>query len=93
MTFVQVMWAVWAALVLITIAVYLYRGRLSRDEDDELFLGEGFDHEKAAQAEITAKIAKVDPIFRVAVWVTAAVTVVVIAYWLYDMLLSLHLIG
>jgi hypothetical protein len=93
MTFTQIMWAVWAALVVITFAVYLYRGRLSRDEDDEIFLGEGFEQERAAQAEIAAKVAKVEPVLRIFIWVTAAVTILVIAYWLYDMLLSLHLIG
>ena len=93
MTLVQIMWIVWAVLVAITFGIYLYRGRLSRDEDDELFLGEGFEHEKAAQAEITAKVEKVEPLLRVFVWISVVVTVLVVAYWAYDMLLSLHLIG
>jgi hypothetical protein len=93
MTFVQMMWAGWAVLVLITFCIYLYRGRLSRDEDDELFLGEGFEHERAAQAQIVAKVAKIEPILRIFIWLTVAVTVFVVGYWAYDMLLSLHLIG
>lgn len=93
MTNAQIMWAIWAALVVITFAIYLYRGRLSRDEDDEIFLGEGFDHERAAQAEIAAKVAKIEPVLRIAIWVTVAVTVVFIGIWLYETLLTLHLIG
>jgi hypothetical protein len=77
----------------ITFAIYLYRGRLSRDEDDEIFLGEGFDHERAAQAEIAAKVAKIEPILRTAIWVTVGVTVLFVGYWLYDTLVTLHLIG
>ena len=34
--FVPVMWAVWGVLVLITLGLKLYTGRLSRDEDDQL---------------------------------------------------------
>jgi hypothetical protein len=87
------MWAIWAALVVITFAIYLYRGRLSRDEDDEIFLGEGFDHERAAQAEIAAKVAKIEPVLRIAIWVTVGATVLFVGYWLYDTLVTLHLIG
>ena len=93
MTHIQMMWACWGVLVLITFSIYLYRGRLSRDEDDEIFLGEGLEHERAAQAEIAAKVARIEPVLRIFIWLTAAVTVLFIGYWLYDMLLSLHLIG
>jgi hypothetical protein len=93
MTQAQILWAIWAALVLITFAIYLYRGRLSRDEDDEIFLGEGFDHERAAQAEIAAKVAKIEPVLRIAIWVTVGATVLFVGYWLYDTLVTLHLIG
>ena len=93
MTNAQIMWGIWAALVVITFAIYMYRGRLSRDEDDEIFLGEAFDHERAAQAEIAAKVAKIEPILRIAIWVTVGVTVVFVGVWLYDTLLTLHLIG
>ena len=93
MTPIQIMWACWGVLVLITFGIYLYRGRLSRDEDDEIFLGEGFEHERAAQAEIAAKVARIEPVLKIFKWLTVVVTVVFIGYWLYDMLLSLHLIG
>jgi hypothetical protein len=93
MTQAQMMWAIWAALVVITFAIYMYRGRLSRDEDDEIFLGEGFDHERAAQAEIAAKVAKIEPVLRIAIWVTVGATVLFVGYWLYDTLVTLHLIG
>ena len=93
MTFVQIMWVVWGALVLVTFCIYMYRSRLSRDEDDELFLGEGFEHERAAQAEIAAKVAKVEPLLKIFIWICVVVTVFVVGYWAYDMLLSLHLIG
>ena len=86
MTFVPAMWTVWGALVLITAAIYLYRGRLARDEDDELFLGEGFEHEKAEQALIAAKVNKVEPVLRIFMWLVGAATLFVIGYYIWDFL-------
>jgi hypothetical protein len=86
MTFVPAMWIVWGALVVIAAAIYLYRGRLARDEDDELFLGEGFEHEKAAQAEIAAKVNKVEPVLRICMYLVGAATLFVIGYYIWDFL-------
>jgi hypothetical protein len=81
---VPMMWAVWGALVVIMAAIYLYRSRLTRDEDDQIYLDDACSHEKAAQAEITAKVAKVEPILKVAKWLVVAATVFVIGYYLWD---------
>ena len=84
MTFVPVMWIVWGVMVVVTFAIYLYRSRLSRDEDDEIFLGEGFEHERAAQAEIAAKVNKVEPVLRICMWLVGAATLFVIGYYIWD---------
>jgi hypothetical protein len=86
MTIVPVIWSVWGALVVIAFGIHLYRNRLSRDEDDEIFLGEGFEHEKAAQAEIVAKVAKFEPVVRVSKWLVAVATLGVIAYYVWDVI-------
>ena len=78
------MWAVWGALVVITAAIYIYRSRLTRDEDDQIYLDDAFSHEKAAQAEITAKVAKVEPFLRGAIWLVGVATVFVIGYYIWD---------
>ena len=44
MTFV--MWTVWAAFVVFTAALYIYRSSLTRDEEDQIFLDDSFQHEK-----------------------------------------------
>jgi hypothetical protein len=80
------MWAVWILLAVVTFAIYLYRSRLSRDEDDEIFLGEGFEHEKAAQAEIAAKVNKIEPLLRICWWLVGAATVFVIGYYIWDII-------
>jgi len=91
MTFVPVMWTVWAAFVVFTAALYIYRTSLTRDEEDQIFLDDSFEHERVAQAAITAKVAKVEPLVRLARWLVVGMTVVVLAYYVRDVMLQLHL--
>ena len=84
MTFVPMMWVVWSAIVVITAALYLYRSSLTKDEEDQIFLDDSFSHEKTAQAAIIAKVSKVEPILKVALWLVALGTLFVIGYYVYD---------
>lgn len=84
MTMVPVMWAVWAALVLVLAALYIYRSRLERDEEDQIFLDDSFSHERAEQAAIVAKVNKIQPILRVSLILASLATVFVIGYYILD---------
>jgi hypothetical protein len=84
MTFVVTMWSVWGALVVLFFVVHLYQSRLARDEDDEIFLGEGFENERAAQAEIAAKVNKVEPALKGLKWLVALATLFVVGYYIWD---------
>jgi hypothetical protein len=93
MTFVPVMWTVWSALVVVMAALYIYRSSLTRDEEDQIFLGDCFEHEKIAQAAIVARVGKVEPVIRVSQGLVIAMTVVVLAYYVRDILTHLNIIG
>jgi cbb3-type cytochrome oxidase subunit 3 len=84
MTLIPVMWTVWLALVLILAAVWLYRSRLERDEEDQIFIDDAFSNERAAQAAIVAKVNKVQPILRTMTIITGVATLFVIGYYIYD---------
>jgi hypothetical protein len=84
--FVPVMWSVWGVLVLITLALKLYTGRLSRYEDDQLVLDSAFDHVREKQAAIIAKVNKVEPLRKVMMWLLVAMTFVVIGYYIMDVM-------
>ncbi len=84
MTFVPVMWAVWAALVVISSALYLYRSRLTRDEENQVFLDDSFNEEKVAQEAIVAKVNKIQPVLHLTLWILAAVTLFVIVYYILE---------
>jgi hypothetical protein len=66
------------------IVVNLYQSRLARDEEDQIFLGEGFTEERSAQAAIAAKVAKVQPFKRIALGLLGAMTLFVVGYYLFD---------
>ncbi len=84
MTFVPMMWSVWGALVVILAAIWVYRSRLERDEEDQIFLDDSFAREQAVQAAIVAKVERVQPVLRGAMIVVATATVFVIGYYIYD---------
>ena len=88
----MVMWSVWAAFALFLAVLFIYRSSLTRDEEDQIFLDDSFDHEKAQQAVIMAKVARVEPLVRVALWMVAAMSAVVVAYYIRDILLQLNII-
>jgi hypothetical protein len=84
MTMVPMMWAVWSALVLILAALYLYRSRLERDEEDQIFLDDAFDHQRNAQTAILAKVNKIQPVLRGSMILVSVATVFVIGYYVMD---------
>ena len=84
MTIVPIMWMVWSAVVALTAALYIYRSNLTKDEEDQIFLDESFEHEKNAQAAIVAKVNKVQPILRIALWMVGVATLFVVGYYIVD---------
>jgi hypothetical protein len=64
--------------------MYLYRSRLTRDEDDQIFLDDSFSHERTAQAAIAEKVHRIEPVIRASIWLAGAATVLVIAYYIWD---------
>jgi hypothetical protein len=82
--FVPVMWSIWGMLVVLLAAVNLYQSSLARNEEDQIFLSEGFAQEKSAQAAIAEKVAKVQPFKRIALGLVGAMTLFVIGYYVLD---------
>ncbi len=70
--------------MLLMAVLHVYRSTLTRDEEDQIFLDDSFEHERTAQAAIVAKVNKIEPILTVLQWAVGAVTVVVIAYYIYE---------
>ncbi len=92
MALVPVMWTVWSALVILMACLHLYRSTLARDEEGQIFLDESFNHEKAAQETIVAKVNKIEPMLKALQWAVGVMTAIVVAYYIYDILVQLNVI-
>ncbi len=92
MTIVPIMWSLWGVFVALMLSLHVYRGSLEKNEDDQIFLDDSFEHEKAAQSAIVAKVNKVEPALRIAKWLALAMTIVVIVYYIRDILVQLNVI-
>ena len=84
MSYVIGMWIVWGALAVILLGLLMYRGNLTRYEDDQLFLDDSNEMEHRAQDEIMRKIKKIEPVIRVFGSVTGLVTVGIVGFYVYD---------
>ena len=81
---VPVIWSIWAVCILFLAAMSLYRSRLTRDEEDQIFLDDSFSHERTAQAAIMEKVNKIQPLVRGSMWLAGVATILVIAYYIWD---------
>jgi len=84
MPFVPVMWSVWGFTILVLAVMFLYRSRLTRDEEDQIFLDDSFSHERTAQQAIIARVNKVQPLICISQIVAGVATLFVIGYYLMD---------
>lgn len=81
---VPVIWSVWSLCILFLAVMYIYRSRLTRDEEDQIFLDDSFNHERAAQAAIAARVNKIQPVVRASIWLAGVATALVVVYYIWD---------
>jgi hypothetical protein len=86
MTIVPVMWTVWGFFAAITTVLVLYRASLNRNEEDQIFLDESFDHEKSEQEAIVARINKIEPVVRLSFWLVSAATLLLLVYYAWNII-------
>jgi hypothetical protein len=79
-----VMWSVWGGILLLFILVKVYSGRVGRDEESQIFLGDSMQQERSAQAVIAAKVNKVEPVKKAVIALLGMATLWVIGYYLFD---------
>ena len=80
------MWVVWGVCVLLLAAVTLYSSHLAKNEEDQLFLDDSFNHIKAEQDAILAKVSRIAPLKHAALALAGAVTLFVIGYYVVNMI-------
>jgi hypothetical protein len=85
MTALPIILVIWGLTIIFMAASLVWRSRLTKDEEDQLFLDDSFSQEKAAQDAIAAKAAKFAPVVRSSEIAAGLATLMVIGYFLLDM--------
>jgi hypothetical protein len=80
------MWSVWGLLVVVMAALFLYRSSLTKNEEDQIFLDDSFNHERTAQAAIVEKVNKIQPLVKVASLLVGVATLFVAGYYVLDVI-------
>jgi hypothetical protein len=85
MGFVPLMWALWGVAFFFMAVISLYASRLSRNEEDQIFLSDSSSHAKSEQTAIAVRIGKIQPLRRTAFALMGAMTLIVAGYYILDM--------
>lgn len=78
------LWIVWAVFAAILLMLLLYRGTISRYEDDQLFLDDHSDRQHQENDAIIRKLNKLQPLVRALTGVTTILTATIIGLYAWD---------
>jgi hypothetical protein len=74
---------VWAVPTFALVILLIYQSTLSIHEDDQLFLDEAESHMQQEQAELIAKLNKIQPYVRTLSAISGALIVIIFGIWIY----------
>jgi hypothetical protein len=78
------LWIVWAVFAAILLMLLLYRGTISRYEDDQLFLDDISDRQHKENDAIIRKLNRLQPVLRALTGVTTILTATIIGLYAWD---------
>lgn len=86
MSFMPVIWIVWAAVITFLLVLLVYRSNLTRYEEDQIFLDEAASHQKKEQEDLMVRVNKIQPLIRVVTGATCVLTVGILGVYVWDAL-------
>jgi sensor domain CHASE-containing protein len=78
------LWIVWAVFAAILLILLLYRGTISRYEDDQLFLDDISERQHQENDAVIRKLNKIQPFLRALTGVTTILTATIIGLYAWD---------
>jgi hypothetical protein len=75
---------VWAVLTACFFALLLYRGMLTRYEEDQIFLSDEINPHEELQMNVIRKVQKIEPIVRIVGGAAGLVTVCAVGIYVYQ---------
>lgn len=85
MTVNPILVTIWAALAVCFLGLLMYRGQLTRYEDEQLFLNDDVNRaEREQQTKIVSRIHKIEPVLRIFGGAAGLVTAGIVGMVVYD---------
>ena len=81
---VPTLWIVWAVFAAILLILLLYRGTISRYEDDQLFLDDITERQHKENDAVIRKLAQIQPFLKVFTGVTSILTATILGIYAWD---------
>lgn len=81
---VPTLWIVWAVFAAILLILLLYRGTISRYEDDQLFLDDISERQHQENDAVIRKLAQIQPFLKVFTGVTSILTAAILGIYAWD---------
>ena len=81
---IEIVGALWAAVVIVYLALFLFRSVIGMKEEDTLYLSVGEQRMAAEQREIMKRINKLDAYSRKIAYVALVMTVLLAGMWVYS---------
>ncbi len=76
---------IWLALAVSFLGLLLYRGQLTRYEDEQLFLNEEIQHEAAQQqSDLVRRVKRLEPLVRIFGGAAGLVTASIVGMYVFD---------
>jgi hypothetical protein len=91
MHIIPVLWIVWGVFAAILLSLLLYRGTITRYEDDQLFLDDISERQHKENDAIIRKLAKIQPFLRVFTGVTSILTAAIIGIYAWDAIKTFYM--
>jgi hypothetical protein len=86
MAMLRILVIAWGAVGAALLVLLGYRGTLTRYEEDQIFLSDSVSVESQQQSDIQRKLLRIRPALVAMVWTISALTLVILAVFVKDML-------
>jgi sensor domain CHASE-containing protein len=91
MHIVPTLWIAWAVFAALLLTLLLYRGTITRYEDDQLFLDDISDRQHKENDAIIRKLHKLQPFLKVFTGVTSVLTATLIGLYAWDAIKTFYM--
>jgi hypothetical protein len=91
MHMMPLLWMVWAGLTVALLALLVYRGTITRYEEDCLFLDDSSKHQHDEQDKILERIRKVQPAVRIFTVGACAMSAAILGMYIWDAIRQFNL--